>query len=141
MLCVSHEGKLFCFRIIFNLELFNITIDEEDLDIIEIENVTAVSCCSNSIFILNSEGKVYIYENNFNQNNFYENNCILRNEIFHYGKNLIHIPLPAIESIHCGLDHIVAVTITGDVYLWANNNYLRLGPTYNFTEDPFKLSL
>lgn len=96
----------------------------------DINNVKSVRCCFHSTFVLTNNGDVYSCG---------DDSCgqlgLGPCDFFHYTKNdttcklrtkLFKIDLPAIDSIHCGSNHVIAITISGEIYGWGDPLRLKL---------------
>lgn len=109
---------------------------------IDINNVKMIDCCFGSTFILTNDGKVYACgDNKFGQLGIGSQNNDENRFRRSVKKQLTKVNLPLIDSIHCGSNHVIAITIDGEVYGWGYNNHEQLGLSKSRYDLPVKMIL
>lgn len=115
----------------------------DDFDIIgcfktiipDIQNVIMSGSCKIGTFILNRQGELYLRENDYYSKRSSDYYSEIKLEEF------VKMDLPAIESIHCGTDHIIAVTMDNQILGWGHNELGQLNISDKIRYTPIKIKL
>lgn len=109
--------------------------EEQAYIIYKSNNIKMSACTKLATFILTHDGNLYSYgyrcsELGLGYHPDYQSLA-----------NFEKVNLPPVDSLYCGENHVIAITIQGDIYGWGNNHQSQLGISFKVQHEPLKLVL